>query len=254
MLRKPVPVTKNSLLKAVQTQRKSKQGIKWIVLGLMREGVPPTALILEESLLTEKKWYQPKEYDVIERIQDYDTFIDMYQLKNQVAVVEYLYNKSIGWQAMRREEYRKVMQSPIKTLTSKYPLTVYEDHFHYGNRKLNGYIHSYDNIRQFDVDEMLWELKNYKQYTEEFSQEDGTIGKLLEDKVRYTYQIEVVSGYNKEVHINLFEIEAPVTEDGIDYKNLKFNWKLREGRFGLKGDSYKYDPVYHEIQRLKEGK
>ena len=250
MLRKPVPVTKNSLLKAVQIQRKSKEPIHWVILGVMRDNVPPTALIIEESLITEKGWYEPHEFDVIERVVSYQILLELYRLKNQAEVVDTLYNKAIKWQNYRRNEREALQHEPIRALLTKLELTEYTTHYK-GNTVLHKEVDDFSE-GEYSIDYLLHTIDNYAPICGKL---DGSDERVKEDRTEILYRVKSYNRLTGEYDIyNVFKLEAKVGELGLNYKTIKFTWLLPEDKFGIKGNSYLKDPVYQYIQSRKGGR
>lgn len=240
MLRKPVPMTKNSILQAIRTQRKSKGEIKWVVIGLMRDSVPPTALILDQRLLTEKGWYDPEEYDVLAKVDGYDEFKDMRQLTTQQSVVDFIYGQAIQWQNARRKERKRIEQEPITTLLHNFD--VKEVTLHTADGKvIHEEVEDYS-AGTYSVDYLLRYIADYTPETY-----DG----VKEDKIEILYQIDVYDRQKDEYdRLNVFLLTIPVGEEELEYDLLKFKWVLPEGKFGINANHYKSDPVYRHIGAL----
>ena len=242
MLRKPVPVTKNNLLNAIRTQRKSQTPIKWIVIGLMREDVPPTALILDQRLITEQQWYDPSEYDVIERINNYDLFSQVRQLKTQTDVVEHIYTKSIRWQKWRRDERKSLEQEPIRTLLANNSINE-RIQATKGVSPIKFETNQYDK-GTFRLDTILNRLENYQFETDTDEQEDYVLFSYSFDKPVSTNRNNII-----------FEISAKVNDGELDKSSIDFTWvyKKSDEFEGIPMSTIKKDPFYLYIQGLKEG-
>lgn len=101
--RQPAGVSKNKLLEAIREQRKAKEKFGWVVLGIMREGVQPSAVIVKMDIVP--KCYEPNEYDVLARVDDYDRYLEMNRLTRQDQMIIQIYNTSRKWEEMRRKEF-----------------------------------------------------------------------------------------------------------------------------------------------------
>lgn len=250
MLRKPVPVTKNSILKAVQAQRKSKEPIHWVILGVMRDNIPPTALILEESLITEKGWYEPHEFDVIERVVSYQVLLELYRLKNQAEVVDTLYNKAMKWQNYRRNEREALQNDPIRSLLTKLEVTEITTNYK-GNTVINKNEDSFSE-GEYNIYYLLNTIDNYAPV---YGKLDGSEERVKEDRTEILYRVKSYNRLTGEYEFyNVFKLEAKVGELGLNYKTLKFTWLFPEDKFGIKGNSYLKDPAYQYIQSRKGGR
>lgn len=233
-------MTKNSILQAIRTQRKSKGEIKWVVIGLMRDSVPPTALILDQRLLTEKGWYDPEEYDVLAKVDDYDEFKEMRQLTTQQSVVDFIYGQAIQWQNKRRKERKRVEQEPIRTLLYNYDVTELTLHSS-GGKVIHEEVEDYS-AGTYDIDYLL-------RYIAEYTPE--TYDGVIEDKIEILYQIDVYDRQKDEYdRLNVFLITIPVGKEELEYNLIKFKWVLPEGKFGINANHYKSDPVYKYIRAL----
>ena len=252
MIKKPVRATKNSILQAVRTQRKSKKEITWYVIGVMRDGVPPTAVIVGEHLLFgDRVFYDRHEYDIIEKVEDYDEYRKIRQLKNQEEVVNFIAHATTKWETFRRKERQAIEQEPIRYLLSKHEVTEYEEHYK-GDKLLFSEEEVDYGIGEFSVDYLLHHLATYQAF--EHMEYDENRTSVIEDRVEILYIIDIyqtnTDEYTKE---EVFKLTIPVNEQGLVYKDIKFDWLLKEGMFGLSGTVYKSDPVYKYIMAIKRG-
>ena len=240
MLKKPVPVNKYSILQAIRTQRQSKEEIKWAVIGLIRDGVPPTAMMLDQRLLTEKGWYDPREYEVITRVDDYDEFVGRGRLSTQQDVMEFIYGQAMRWQNTRRKERQAIEQEPIKSILHNFDVTETTLHSADGN-VLHEEVEDYMS-GTYNIDYLLRYIANYTPETY-----DG----VKEDKIEILYQIHAYDRQKEEsFSLNVFLLTIPVGEEELEYDLLKFKWLFPDGKFGINANLYKNDPVYKYIQAL----
>ena len=241
MLRKPVPMTENSVLQAIRTQRESKGEIKWVIIGLIRDGIPPTAMILDQRLLTEKEWYDPREYEVLTIVDDYDVFKDTRGFTTQQDVVDFIYGQANKWQRLRRNERQHIEQEPIKSILHNFDVTEVTLHTADGN-VIHEDVEEYRGGRLYNVDYLLRYIENYTPETY-----DG----VKEDKVEVLYQIHAYDRQKEEsFSLNVFQLTIPVGEEELEYDLLKFKWLFPDGKFGINANLYKNDPVYKYIQAL----
>ena len=112
--KRPVRLSQNVLLEAIRETRKSNGDLKWSVLGVIRVdsngGKPAVGVVIINDKLVEAGYYDPKEYDVLVRVNDYKEFLHIHKMTRQDQMVGYITGVAKTWEMNRKKElYEKAV-------------------------------------------------------------------------------------------------------------------------------------------------
>lgn len=252
--RKPVKVSKNAIINIIRDQRKATKSrpFTWLVIGLKREGVEPTALIVDEHHID--VFYEKGEYDTIIKVEDYNEFAKKIQKTRQDDVAEFIDYQAKKWEQVKRKEYKVNRGSPVhQTL---HPQAVILQKFHLKDGEIMFEEEVFYDENTFYASDIIKLLETYKPLVieEDTVQRPVTI---------YEDEFVISIGYIEEVepnakYVSVLTVKAPVEpkDVSIAYElkldKVDFKWELPSGKNGISHEDVYRDPFITELKELKD--